>query len=69
MKKLIVKIFDDFSQCEPIIVKIADLRRKIRELHWKMLEENYRRKKIFFMVISVMLRFIDLFLPILPQSP
>lgn len=41
LKNLIINVFTDFSQCQPYITKITDLRREVRELHWNLLEMNY----------------------------
>ncbi|WP_457558440.1 DUF47 domain-containing protein [Candidatus Harpocratesius sp.] len=47
LKNLIQTVFDDFSQTDAYIKKITDLRREIREIHWKLLEENYKSNNNF----------------------
>ncbi|MCF2139979.1 MAG: DUF47 family protein [Candidatus Lokiarchaeota archaeon] len=47
LKLLIQTVFDDFSKTSPHIKQITDLRREIREIHWQLLEENYKINKNF----------------------
>ncbi|MBA7522975.1 hypothetical protein ES705_15096 [subsurface metagenome] len=52
VKELVVGVLEDFKKGKEHITKITDIRREVREIHWNLLESNYKENYKDFLIFD-----------------